>query len=319
MLNQSLLQSSSKRRPKNRVQRLMQGVSHSLHTLRSRGNKIGLLRKLFTLCAQDKPKVFFSFVFLFLEIGCYITLQYFCEQQMDIASAISQPIFSCNGGRPFSVPMWNEPTGIKLSCPKPGTQGSDCPFDQLLSMQVAYTFCSYNQPHGPCEYKHIPDCSIPCSKGSCYSCDRGLDLKSKCAPKFPQRLVNFDDFFACQKLYKQNLRFFQRLGSNCSATVQVPASTAGINLTTSNGACYYDSPQVSVQCADSGASETGLTSDIMTNFLLMLALGIGEVICKTMCVSRFICFHVACPKPLSTQLSRVRPVTRGFCALSAPI
>jgi hypothetical protein len=308
----------------------MQGVSHSLRSLRSRGSKASLLRKLFTLCAQDRPKVLFSFVFLFLEIGCYITLQYFCEQQMDIASAISQPTFSCNGGRPFSVPMWNNSVGsglpLTLSCPQPETQGTDCPFDQLMSMPVAYTFCSYSiQPHSSCESKRTPDCSRPCSIGSCYSCERSdvkkLPVPVVCELLRPQRLVHFDDFFACQKQYKQYSRYLDRLGSNCSATVQVPASPAGINLTHSSGisSCYYGSPQVSVQCADSGASATGLTSDILTNFLLMLALGIGEVICKTMCVSRFVCFLFACPKPLATQLCRVRPVTRGFCALSAPI
>ncbi len=208
---------------------------------------------------------------------------------MDIASAISQPIFSCKGGRPFAVPMWNNSvsSGVPLtpSCPQPEIEGSDCPFNELMSMTVAYTFCSYDHQKSPCNTKRTPDCSIPCSEGSCNSCEGTFN--KKCQSSTQQSLVNFDDFFACQKQFKQNSRYYKRLGMNCSATVRVPASPTGITFRSAT--CYYDSPKVIVQCDDSGTGDTELTNEILLNFLLMLALGIGEVICKTMYVSHFIC------------------------------
>ena len=261
MLNQPLVlggtrAGSSASRRGSRAERLLQGVSRSLLTLRASGRKISLLRKLLTLCAQDRPKVYLSVLFLFFEIGCYIALQFFCEQQMDISAALNQPLFACNGGRPFPVPRWSSCDGSKsctLTCPNSG--GSDCSLTALMGMGNSAFCCCFS-----CEPPHF---SATCPSASL-------------SPEF-----DYNELVTCQKRYQSALKSINRARMNCSATVY---ATSTPNRDGHSKFCYGSSPQVQVQCSYGSANQTSnpyasaLTAEIALNFYYMLALGFGEVV-----------------------------------------
>ena len=289
MLNQPLMlgaRGSSSRRAQSRIDRLLHGVSLSLQALRTRGSKISLLRKLFTLCAQDKPKVYLSVLFLFLEIGCYIALQFFCEQQMDISAALNQPLFSCNDGNPFKVPRWSGyPTDGKLTC-----NSDQCTFSNLMNLEVN-TFCSYGRS---CDSLSTPTCFSTCNFGRCTPCFDPTH-QSKCpSPASSSSVfsssVDYQKLALCQKRFRQVQKYFSSLGQNCSASVvMLPSSGTGIKTCPTSDtycdACYYDGPSVVVQCSygsstnqTSSPDTSALTGQIVMNFYYMLALGFGEVV-----------------------------------------
>jgi hypothetical protein len=309
MLNQPLMlgaRGSSSRRAQSRIDRLLHGVSLSLQALRTRGSKISLLRKLFTLCAQDKPKVYLSVLFLFLEIGSYIALQFFCEQQMDISAALNQPLFSCNNGNPFAVPSLIDfsTSDSKLTC-----NTGQCTFSNLMNSDVT-TVCDF------CD-------------GACTSCVDPRDRQ--CSPTHSTSAV-YQKLDQCQRKFRTVSKYSNSLGLNCSASVyQLRSYDKGVFACTDRSdpncdTCYYTGPTYVVQCSygsstnqTSSPNTSALTGQIVINFYYMLALGFGEVVFNALyappSLAHLICLGRSAPHVVTICLA----ATRGFCELLAPI